>query len=421
MLTRSCCCGGCFDINDCPLAYGMLGDFTYTADIDTGLIVGNLALSAVTTITANPVLAPSACYASLITTDKCCVSGINCTYPTPGFEESYFDMMLPAELFIETTNYPCYTVIRRDTQIPAIIYKKRCTTPKQVTGKACQDTYPIDCSQVLPSCYQGPAPNYLTQLVTVTSSYALTTNSSTLCGDWSAEFGRGVEFGDLTVGSGTLRMRRNAQSTFAVDVLSGTGLTDLSYWHRANICTSGPSSACGPCTPTPGGTSQRCSDGRCCCRSVLQFTFSIERVWYPLTYVWSGFTADFNETQGAAQHWRQTVRCVYEGPVDERLYRVTGTSSIRTFTLLNATVYESAVDPGPGTNMLQFTNDYCPWDVYGSPGTSVGPTGLGTTTVVNDDCEPCLSAVPPTPAVLSLEQAEKLGIQRLLTVTRTTP
>jgi hypothetical protein len=110
--------------------------------------------------------------------------------------------------------------------------------------------------------------------------------------------------------------------------------------------------------------------------------------------------------------------------VDERLYIVTGTSALRTFTLLAAYIFDNT--PGPFRGVKAVYNDYCPWDTFGDPlstgiGRSFGPVGLSPTSFVDDDCEPCVSASPPTPAVLSMEQAERLGIKRLITVTRTTP
>lgn len=418
-LVRTCCCQGCFDNDDCPVAYTGLGDFTYQAVLDTAQVVGNFALEAVTGITANPVLAASACYAFGFDRDKCCVTGASCTYPTDTLVEKYFDQMLPAEISIEKANFPCYTVVRRDTQIPGYIYKKRCATAKFVNYRQCVDVG-TDCATLFPDCYQGPAPNYNTDLQTFSSAYALNVTNSQTCGDYSLDFVRGVEFGALTVGVGTMRMRRNGQSTFTSDLTTGSGVTNLLYYHRTNICP-GPVSDCGPCTQPPGANGgSPCSAGRCCCRSLVQFTFSVNRVWYPLTYQWNAATNDFDEVQGTAFNWTQTVRCIYEGPVDPRLYGITGTSSIRTFTLLSATIFDST---SFSMKTRQWVNDYCPWELNGLSGTSVGPAEISATTVIDDDCEPCQSAVPVpyAPAVLSLEQAENLGIKRLLTVTRITP
>jgi hypothetical protein len=71
----------------------------------------------------------------------------------------------------------------------------------------------------------------------------------------------------------------------------------------------------------------------------------------------------------------------------------------------------------------QWTLDYCPADLSTLPGTVTGGGSVGPTSFVDDECEPCVSAIPspPTPAVLSMEQAERLGIKRVIIVTRTTP
>jgi hypothetical protein len=145
-------------------------------------------------------------------------------------------------------------------------------------------------------------------------------------------------------------------------------------------------------------------------------------VVYPISYVWNSFTHDFDRTQGSPYNWTQSVVCIYEGPVDERLYLVTGTSAVRTFTLLAAYIFDDTT--GPYRDVATVFNDYCPYDADPSlngVGTSIGPSGISPTSFVDDECEPCVSANPPTPAVLSMEQAERLGIKRLITVTRTTP
>ncbi len=421
-LLRTCCCEGCFANDDCPVPYTGLGDFTYTADVDTGAIAGNFRTAAITDIRINPVLDPVAGYAFAYVRDKCCFTGLDCTGPTDVFSEKYFDHMGIPEVVNERTNYPCYTVITSPKALPAVVYQKRCTAPRRVEGKGCFDVGD-NCADLFPDCYQGPAPNYLTDLQVYESPYALMPDSSP-AGDWTADVEPAVDFGALTVGSGQLLIRRNSQSTFQVTLSSGSNVNTMSYRHRENIC-DGPATDCGPCTQPVGGSGGiPCSAGRCCCRSTLRFTFTVRRVVYPITYVWNSFTHEFDRTQGSPYNWTQSVVCIYEGPVDERLYLVTGTSALRTFTLLAAFIFDDT--PGPSVALQAYSNDYCPWDTFGDPlatgvGTSVGPSDVLPTTVVDDECAPCVAASPPTPAVLSMEQAERLGIKRLITVTRTTP
>ncbi len=417
-LVRTCCCQGCFANDDCPVPYTGLGDFTYEATVDTGAIAGNFALQAITDIRVNPRVDPNPCYASNYILDKCCVTGSDCTFPVSTLVEKYFNRMMVPEVLIERTNYPCYTVISSPKAFPGLVLEKKCSADRTVEGRGCYEAG-TDCLELFPDCYQGSAPNYYTELRAVQGAYA--TSNGQLCGDYTMDFTNGVDFGALTVGSGTIRMRRNAQSTFSTQVISGSGLTNISYWHRANICDSTDPTECGPCTQNQGTAGQRCSEGRCCCRSVLQFTFEVKRAYSNWVVAWNSVANAFTFTPGFTQYWIQTVRCIYEGPVDERLYLVTGTSAQRTFTLLNATIFEDSFNLGPGTDARQWTLDFCPYEVSGAPGTVSGGGGVAPTSFVDDECEPCVSVNPPTPAVLSMEQAERLGIKRLITVTRTTP
>lgn len=417
-IRRTCCCQGCFANDDCPVPYTGLGDFTYEATVDTGAIAGNFALQAITDIQVNPRLDPNPCYVFGYRRDKCCVTGQDCTYPSDTLVEKYFDRMMVPEVLIERTNYPCYTVVSSPKAIPGLLLEKKCSADRTILLSGCEDVGD-NCSDLFPDCYQGPAPNYNTQLVDFPSSYAADSNGQ-LCGDYTMDFTNGVHFGALTVGSGTIRMRRNAQSTFSTQVISGTGLTNISYWHRANICDSTDPTECGPCTQNQGNAGASCSEGRCCCRSVLQFTFEVKRAWAPWVVAWNSVANAFTFTPGTTAYWIQRVRCTYEGPVDERLYVVTGTSALRTFTLLNATIFEDSFNPGPGMEAEAWTLDYCPAQLSGLPGTVSGAY-FPPTSFVDDECEPCVAASPPVPAVLSMEQAERLGIKRLITVTRTTP
>jgi hypothetical protein len=399
--------------------YTGLGDFTYEATVDTGAIAGNFALQAITDIRVNPRLDPNPCYASNTVRDKCCITGSSCTPPVDTLVEKYFDRMMVPEVLIERTNYPCYTVVSSPKSIPGLVLEKKCSADRTVEGRGCYDVGD-ECSELFPDCYQGPQPNYYTELGAVQGAYAADSNGQA-CGDYTMDFTNGVDFGALTVGSGTIRMRRNAQSTFSTQVISGTGLTNISYWHRANICDSTDPTECGPCTQNQGTAGQRCSEGRCCCRSVLQFTFEVKRAYSNWVVAWNSVANAFTFTPGTVQYWTQTVRCIYEGPVDERLYLVTGTSAQRTFTLLNATIFEDTFNLGPGTDARQWTLDFCPYEVSGAPGTVSGGGGVAPTSIVDDECELCVPASPPVPGVLSMEQAERLGIKRLITVTRTTP
>jgi hypothetical protein len=399
--------------------YTGLGDFTYEATVDTGAIAGNFALQAITDIRVNPRLDPNPCYASNTVRDKCCITGSSCTPPVDTLVDKYFDRMMVPEVLIERTNYPCYTVVSSPKSIPGLVLEKKCSADRTVEGRGCYDVGD-ECSELFPDCYQGPQPNYYTELGAVQGAYAADSNGQA-CGDYTMDFTNGVDFGALTVGSGTIRMRRNAQSTFSTQVISGTGLTNISYWHRANICDSTDPTECGPCTQNQGNAGQRCSEGRCCCRSVLQFTFEVKRAYSNWVVAWNSVANAFTFTPGAVQYWIQTVRCIYEGPVDERLYLVTGTSAQRTFTLLNATIFEDTFNQGPGTDARQWTLDFCPYEVSGAPGTVSGGGGVAPTSIVDDECELCVPASPPVPGVLSMEQAERLGIKRLITVTRTTP
>ncbi len=412
-LVRTCCCEGCFANDDCPVPYTGLGDFTYTASIDTAAIAGNFSLSAITDIQINPQVAVNAGYSFAYDYPYCC----DCINPpSASFIEKYWDRMDVPIVTSERTNYPCYTVIYSAKQLPLVLYSQRCTDNKRITFNGCT-TPPSTCPCPLPSGEDSQDETYYAGLVNPPPP-----GFGPFAGNWSADVEQAVDFGALTVGSGQLLIRRNSQSTFQVTLSSGSNVNTMSYRHRENIC-DGPAIACGPCTQPVGGSGGiPCSAGRCCCRSTLRFTFRVSRVVYPISYVWNSFTHDFDRTQGSPYNWTQSVVCIYEGPVDERLYLVTGTSAVRTFTLLAAYIFDDTT--GPYRDVATVFNDYCPYDADPSlngVGTSIGPSGISPTSFVDDECEPCVSANPPTPAVLSMEQAERLGIKRLITVTRTTP
>lgn len=424
MLLRACCCGGCFDNDDCPLAYGGLGDFTYTANIDISGVLGTFVSTAMTAITPNLVAENGACYASAYSTDKCCFTGYpNCTTGTATLEEQYWDVMGLQSVHVERTTFPCFAVMRRANALPRLIKKIRCSQPKTFNFKTCLDTYPVDCSQLHPDCYQGPSPNYLTQLGEETTLYATRVDNAANCGDVAYEFQDKYEFDVLAKGGGDIRIRRNSQTTFTVDQTSGTGLSGMSYFHRANICPGDSQSDCGPCT-LGGNGGTPCAAGRCCCRSLLQVRVSVERAFFEKIYSWSAGANDFIETLGPAQFETQQLDLIYEGPVDERLYRVVGTAAQRTFTLLRGAItgtFKLNAPYGIDTVIL----NYCPRDLYGTPGVLVsnGETMATTITdsVVTDECQPCQSATPPSPNWLSMEQLEALGVSRTIIVTRQTP
>lgn len=421
MLTRSCCCGGCFDIDDCPLAYGSLGDFTYTTTIDIGQVAGTFANYAYTALTDNPTIETSACYAFGNQRDKCCVTGPSCTAPTDTLVDKYFDVMALTSINVERTYFSCFYVVRRPESLPRIVKTVRCGIPKTVTNVACNDTYPVQCSDLFPDCYQGPSPNYLTQLYSYESSYALRLSDSQLCGDLNYVIEDKYEFDPLVKGGGDVRMRRNGQTTFTVDQTSGTGLSNLTYLHRTNICPGGTTSECGPCTLSGiGGTP--CAAGRCCCRSYLDVSIAIRRPYRLISYVWSAPANGFVQSVGPTLYEDQTLRLIYEGPVDERLYRTTGSATQRTFTLLTGSITGTfALDAPNGFDVT--TLNYCPFDVNGLPGQLSGSTTTTTvnTTTINDECQPCLVVAGPTPDWLPLEALEAHGILRTIIVTRTTP
>jgi hypothetical protein len=424
VLTRSCCCQGCFEVDDCPLPYGGLGDFTYTATIDIGQVLGTFSNVVITAITPEFVLDPQQCYASAFERDKCCFTGFpTCSAPTDTLVEKYYDVMALGRVEVERTYFKCFVVLRRPDALPRIVKKIRCSQPKTISYNACDYTYPVQCSDLFPDCYQGPAPNYLTQLTQFQSPYALRLDNSANCGDVSYEFDDQYQFGPLTKGGGDIRMRRNGLTTFTVDQTSGANLSSMTYLHRANICPGGQQTDCGPCT-LGGNGGTLCAEGRCCCRSLLDVSILVRREYYRNDFAWSAVANDFVVNAAGPFYETQTLRLIYEGPVDERLYRVVGTPAQRTFTLLRGSITGSfLLNAGVGIDVQ--TLSYCPRDLYGLPGTvNTSNETLGTTVddyLVTDECEPCESPTPPSPDLLSMEQLEQLGISRTLIVTRTSP
>ncbi len=416
-LARTCCCEGCTENDSCPVFHTGLGDFTYQITVDQETVAGNFALQAVTDVRTTAMVGPDNCYAFGYIADKCCFTGPNCEGPNSYLVEKYFNRMLVPEVIYERTNFPCYTVISSGKAFPGVVVQKRCSVDRTVEGKACFDVG-TSCADLFPGCYQGPAPNYLTELGPYKSAYAGDPNNQ-LCGDFYADFYNPVTFEQLTVGSGTIRARRNGSTAFLSDVISGSGITEPSYLHRVNICQSTNPFACGPCTISASNVA--CYDGRCCCRSLFSYNFEVKRAYRINSFAWNSAAATFTLVPSPILYWTQTVRVVYEGPVDERLYGVTGTSAVRTFTLLSATIFDT-IDSGPSPTVTLTNLDFCAYDLLGLPGTfGNGFTDL-TGTFVDDECVPC---VPPTPEVpnrkLSLEQAERLGMKRSIIVTRVTP
>jgi len=420
-LFSACCCGGCFEVNDCPLAYGFFGDFTYTTTIDIGQVLGTFANYAYTAFEDQPNIEASSCYASGTQRDKCCVTGVSCTAPVDTPVEKYFDVLALPSISVERTFYGCFSVVRSPNSLPSLVKTVRCGVPKTVTNIGCADTNPVSCSDLFPNCYQGPFTNYLTQLYSFESSYALRLSDAQLCGDLSYILDDRFEFDELVKGGGDIRMRRNGQTTFLVDQTSGTGLSALTYFHRANICPGATQASCGPCT-LGGNGGTPCAAGRCCCRSYLDVSIAIQRPYRLISYIWSPVAASFVKSVGPTLFENQTLRLIYEGPVDERLYHVTGTAAQRTFTLLRGSITGTFNLDAP-TGFDIHTLNYCPFDVYGLPGQLGGSTTTTTVNVTNidDECEPCEAVAGPTPDWLSMEALEAHGIVRDIIVTRLTP
>jgi hypothetical protein len=157
---------------------------------------------------------------------------------------------------------------------------------------------------------------------------------------------------------------------------------------------------------------------------LLDVTIQIVREYRLRDFVWSSGFNTFLPTVGPAQYETQTLRLIYEGPVDERLYRVTGTATQRTFTLLRGSIAGSFNLSPPPLGFQQIVLNHCPFDRYGLPGDFQSINiGGPTTNVVNvtDECQPCQSSTPPSPDWLSMEQLEALGVTRNIIVTRQTP
>ena len=414
-LVRTCCCEGCFANDDCPVPYTGLGDFTYEVDIDTGRIAGNFVNLLVTDIQINAVVDPVPCYVQALDASKCCNELPDCSDvipPAVPVGKEFYRMATPSVNF-EATNYPCYTVVTTAKQLPVVIVRRRCTADRRVYTNTC-----VDVGDVCPQpCQQGGI-SY-TDLQEIASPYA--SHPDGVCYDASADVENTVQFGALTVGSGTVQIKRNSQSGFTSSLVTGAYVTGITYKHRTNLCYA-PQVDCGPCTGVGSG-GVPCAEGRCCCRSYLDFNFAIRRVYTVNTFAWNSVANDFVLTPIQTRLWQQFVRCVYEGPVDERLYTVTGTSALRTFTLVSASISNDPLNSGPGSGTVgSLTLNYCPYDLFQQNGQVVGGTApVITGTTVDDECTPCSPGGGANPTWLSMEQAERLGVTRNLIVTRITP
>ena len=416
MLTRSCCCGGCFDIDDCPLAYGGLGDFTYTTAIDINQLAGTFANYSYTAISTNINLDPDQCYAFAFSEDFCCAYGTppDCFYSTQTLVEKYFQVMRLESVDVVRTRFPCLFVVRTAKSLPWLVKTVRCTDPKTVPYQFCEPGPPC------PSPCAFGTTN--TQIAIAQSAYAGRPNNA-LCGEVTFDLEPRFTFGALTKSGGQFEIKRNSQTTFVATQTAGFGPTSMIYYHRANICPGATQVSCGPCT-LGGNGGTPCGVGRCCCRSYLQVALEVKRAYQLNDYVWNNFTNSFDQTLGPVQYETQQLVLIYEGPVDERLYRVTGTASQRTFTLLAGAVTGTFNLDAQPFGPSEITLNYCPFDVNGLPGqfggSSTGGTSLNVTDVT-DECEPCDVNTPPTPNYLSMEQLEAHGISRTIIVTRQTP
>lgn len=419
MLTRSCCCGGCFDVDDCPLPFGSLGDFTYTTAVDINQLAGTLASKVWTSISTNLNLDPVQCYTYAYSEDFCCAYGTppNCIYPTQSFVEKYFDVMRLESVDCVRTTFPCLTVVKSAKSLPWLVKTVRCTIPKTVPYQYCDSGPPC------PSPCAFGTTN--TQIAIAQSAYAgrLQPPFSCLCGDVSFDLEPRFTFGALTKSGGQFEIKRNSQTTFVATQTGGTGPTSMTYLHRANICPGASQASCGLCT-LGGNGGTPCGVGRCCCRSYLKVTLEVKRAYQFNNYVWNSTFNFFEQTVGPVQYETQQITLIYEGPVDERLYRVTGVAAQRTFTLLSGAVTGTFNLNAPDFSPGSITLDYCPFDVNGLPGQIGGCSTGGTTfnlTNVTDECQPCDPGTPPVPDYLSMEQLEALGIARNIIVTRQTP
>lgn len=427
MLFSACCCGGCFEVDDCPLAYGGLGDFTYTTSIDIDQLPGTLATHAYTDIQLDFNTDPVQCYASAVTNvGTCCPVGTipNCTGgPNAQFVEKYWDVMRLETLRVERTAFPCFIPVTTPKALPSIVGRMRCTDAKYIPYLYCASTA-SPCSTNVGDCGFGV---YETDLQSANSYYALrmVPGFAPFCAETFWDVEPSFSFGPLTKSGGGFQIKRNSLTTFSATQISGAGPTAMVYYHRANICPGATQASCGPCT-LGGNGGTPCAAGRCCCRSYLQVTLQVKREYQLVSYVWNTVLNDWLPTLGPVQFETQNVTLVYEGPVDERLYRNVGTAAQRTFTLLNGSIsgsFNLSANPlGPSV----ITLDYCNYDVFGIP-PGTGGTGGGTgawnkvVTNVQDECVPCEVNTPPVANQLSMEQLESLGITRTIIVTRQTP
>jgi hypothetical protein len=394
-----------------------LGDFTYTTDININQLAGTFAEYVYTSINANINLDPEQCYTYAFTTDFCCPTGSfpNCIFPTITFVEQYFQVMRLESLDVVRTKFPCLFVVKSAKALPWLVKTVRCTDPKVIDYKTCEPGPNCGC----PGCGCGET---LSVLADAQSPYAGRPNNA-LCGEVTFDLKPKYTFGALTKSGGQFEIKRNSQNTFVATQTAGTGPTSMIYYHRANICPGATQASCGPCT-LGGNGGTPCAVGRCCCRSYLQVTLEVKRAYQLNDYVWNNSTNSFNQTVGAVQYETQQLVLIYEGPVDERLYRVTGTASQRTFTLLSGAVTGTFNFNATALGFSAIQLDYCPFDVYGAPGQTGGSSTGGTSinvTNVTDECQPCDVNTPPTPNFLSMEQLEAHGIARTIIVTRQTP
>jgi hypothetical protein len=403
--SRSCCCGGCFAIDDCPLPFAYEGDFTYELEVSNNEVDGTFAQSRVKRFSIQDNFV--ACYP--ITVES--IGSFTCPSNYPDCDnggilyrtDTYaFTGMLPPTVISQIEQFPCWTTCPEG---PGVNVTCRKVCPQDRWSKL----YTFDNNNCVP-CPGDCGISFLDcDIVPENYIYANYTDGGAPCGDYEVRVDPAGVMGDLFKAAAKVRFKRVAQSQFVGEVISGEGVEPISYSHRTNICHNEPDEDCGLCTL--GGAVLPCITGVCCCRAYISFNWRISRPVSYYGWAFNGAIGDYVYTLTAVPDCVQEVRLYYEGPVDVNLYNTSSPlQSVREFRLMAGRITQ--VQGQPITNTVGFYGH----DACGNPVTfGIPPSSDGET--INYDCEPC-SDSPITGQTLTAEQLVTLGINQTINVSR---
>lgn len=409
---RACCCGGCFANDSCPLPFAYPGDFIYELEIANDDVDGTFAQSRVLEfgIKSDDVQCLPMTWES--------IGGYVCptNYPDcdnggviPRTDTWEFTGQLPPRVIMTVEQHPCYVTCPEGPGVN-VTARKRC--PASKWSKVWEFDY-SNCS----NC-PGPCGISFLDCAIVENNFIYATyyDGGPPCGDYEARVDPAGVMGALSRGKGKVQFSRVGQTQFDGALISGAGVSEFVYLHRANICYGESADDCGDCSYAHGFLP--CIQGVCCCRAVLSFKWEISRPISYYAWAYDGSIGDYVYQLQAAPDCVQQVQLYYEGPVDSNLYGVAGSPTVREFRLLAGKIIQASGQPITNSIGL-FGHDACLPDLFPGMGYTVvnglPPVAEGTT--INYSCTPCKDELVG-PDLLTAPQLVALGINETINISR---